>query len=278
MSGKTMAMRTVIVDGVELAYDDRGSGEPIVLIHGSAVKDDLLPVADHLVRDGFRVVRYHRRGYGSGAASYGAISIQDQSRDCIGLLRELGIEHAHIAGHSTGGVIALQVALDAPRLLRSLILLEPALILIVPSGQAMMQQMTPVVEMFQRGDKQQAVETFVQAISRPNARQIFEDAIPGSYDECLTMGDMFFGVEMPSLQEWTFSPQDGQRIKQPVLFVLGDETLPPFREVHTLLGKAFPHMETATIAGGTHIFDIEKPAATAEAIGKFVRATTVARI
>jgi pimeloyl-ACP methyl ester carboxylesterase len=43
------------------------------------------------------------------------------------LLRELAIERAHIVGHSSGGLIALQLALDHPELVRSLALLEPAL-------------------------------------------------------------------------------------------------------------------------------------------------------
>jgi pimeloyl-ACP methyl ester carboxylesterase len=277
MSGKTETMRRLSLDGVELAYEVRGSGEPVVLIHGSAVKDDLLPVADLLVRDGYRVIRYHRRGYGAGggATANAPISIADQSRDCVGLLRELGVARAHVVGHSYGGVIALQVALDAPRLVHSLSLLEPALILIVPSGQAMMQGMTPVVEMFQRGQKEQAVETFIQAISRPNAREIMERAIPGSYAEALHMGDMFFGTEMPALQQWSFSKEDGKRIRQPVLFVLGDESLPPFSEAQALLADALPQMETKIIPGGTHLHDIEKPELTSEAIAGFLRVNSI---
>jgi pimeloyl-ACP methyl ester carboxylesterase len=265
-------LRTVSVDGVELEFDERGSGEPVVLIHGSAVKDDLLPVGNRLAVDGYEVIRYHRRGYGGSTPVDGPISVEDQSRDCVGLIRQLGIEQAHVVGHSTGGVIALQVALDAPEMVHSLVLLEPALILIVPSGQAMMQQMTPVVEMFQRGEKTQAADVFIQAISRPNAREIIDGAIgAGAYDDALTMSDMFFGIEMPSLQGWSFGPEQAKRIRQPVLFVGGDETPPPFREVQQLLARELPQMVTTTISGGTHIYDIEKPGPTADAIAGFLR-------
>lgn len=271
MSNTPVAMRRLSVDGVELEYEDRGSGEPVVLIHGSAVKDDLLPVADELAPKGYRVVRYHRRGYGGSSPVLGPLSVEDQSRDCAGLLRALDIERAHVVGHSTGGVIALQLTLETPGLVHSLALLEPALILVVPSGQAMMQQMTPVIEMYQRGEKAQAAEAFIQGISRPNARQIIDGAIPGAYDDALTMADMFFAIEMPSLERWSFAPQDAKRIRQPVLFVIGDESAPPFREVQQLLAKEMPQMVTTTIAGGTHIHDIEKPGPTAEAIARFLR-------
>jgi 3-oxoadipate enol-lactonase len=275
MSQTPVAMQTLSVDGVQLELEDRGSGEPVVLIHGSAVKADLLPVANRLVPAGFRVIRYHRRGY-SGRPFDGPISVAEQSHDCVGLVRKLGIERAHVVGHSTGGVIALQVALDAPDMVHSLTLLEPALILIVPSGQAMMQQMAPVVEMYQNGQKAQAAEAFIHGISRPNAREIIDGACGGgAYDEALTMADMFFGIEMPSLQGWAFGPREAQRITQPVLFVMGDETAPPFVEVHQLLAKALPQMVTATVAGGTHIFDIEKPGPTAEAIAAFLRVNPI---
>ncbi|HET7419584.1 MAG TPA: hypothetical protein VFL27_04315, partial [Candidatus Dormibacteraeota bacterium] len=118
--------------------------------------------------------------------------------------------------------------------------------------------------------KAQAAEAFIQGISRPNARQIFDDAIPGAYDDALGMADMFFGIEMPALGEWSFSPQDAKRIGQPVLFVLGDESPPPFRDIQQLLAGTLSQMTTTTIAGGTHIFDIEKPGPTADAIAGFL--------
>jgi len=278
MSRTPVTMRSVTVDGIELEFEERGSGEPVVLIHGSAVKDDLLPVGNRLAPEGYGIIRYHRRGYGgsSPVPGLGPVSIADQSHDCVGLMHELGIERAHVVGHSTGGVIALQIALDAPDVVHSLTLLEPALILIVPSGQAMMEQMTPVVEMYQGGQKAQAAEAFIQAISRPNAREIIDGSIgDGAYDDALTMADMFFGIEMASLQGWSFGQDEAQRITQPVLFVMGVETPPPFREVQELLAQLLPQMATVTVAGGTHIFDIEKPGETAQAIASFLRANPI---
>lgn len=263
-------MRRVSVDGIELEYEERGSGEPVILIHGSAVKDDLLPVADQPALEGYRLIRYHRRGYGGSSPVNGQITIEEQGRDCTGLLRALGIERAHVVGHSYGGVIALQLVLAAPDLVHSLVLMEPALILVVPSGQAMMQQMTPVMGMYQRGEKQQAAAAFIQGISRPNAQQIVDAAIPGGYEDALNMADMFFAIEMPALGNWSFRPQQLERIQQPVLFLLGGDSPPPFVEIQQLLAKSIPHMVSATIAGGTHLMDIEKPGATADAVASFL--------
>jgi pimeloyl-ACP methyl ester carboxylesterase len=190
--------------------------------------------------------------------------------DCARLLRKLGVERAHVLGHSYGGVIALQLAQDAPELVHSLTLLEPALMLLVPSGQAMMVQMAPIIEMYQRGEKESSMAAFIQGISRPNAREIIDAEIPGGYDEALRMADLFFQVEMPALQAWSFGQDQAARIRQPVLSVIGEETVPPFVEVHDLLRRLLPQMEEATISGATHIHDIEKPGATADVVARFL--------
>jgi pimeloyl-ACP methyl ester carboxylesterase len=278
MSSTHATMRRLSADGVELAVEERGSGEPVVLIHGSAIKDDLLPVANDPALEGYKLVRYYRRGYGTSSPLQGPVTIEDQSRDCAALLRGLGIERAHVVGHSYGGVIALQLALDKPEMVHSLALLEPALILLVPSGQAMMQQMGPVLEMYQRGEKEQAVEAFLKGISRPNAPQIIDEAIPGAYQDSLNKADMFFATEMPALQAWSFGEKEWTRIGQPVLFVIGEESVPLFGEVQQLLARAFPKMVTTTIAGGTHIHDIEKPGPTAKAIAGFLRVNPILEV
>ena len=76
----------------------------------------------------YQLVRYHRRGYAGSSTVGRSFSITDQATDCAELIRGLGIERAHIVGHSSGGPIALQLALDAPEMVESLVLLEPGLL------------------------------------------------------------------------------------------------------------------------------------------------------
>ena len=102
----------------------------------------------------YRLIRYHRRGYaGSSKPEPGAsVSIGKQAADAVALLRHLRIERAHIVGHSYGGVIALQLALDAPQVVHSLTLLEPARVGFVPSGQEFGKQtMEPALARYRAG-------------------------------------------------------------------------------------------------------------------------------
>jgi len=58
-------------------------------------------------------VRYHRRGPAGSARATAPFGIAQRAADCLALLRYLGLERAHVVGHSSAGTMALQLALDA---------------------------------------------------------------------------------------------------------------------------------------------------------------------
>src|SRR6266487_2962178 len=117
------------VDGAMLEYEVVGAGEPIVLIHGALIAEAYAPLCGEAeLTAHYRLVRYHRRGYAGSSRVAAPFSIAQQAADCRALLAHLGIERAHVVGHSSGGVIALGLAVDAPEVVHSLILLEPALL------------------------------------------------------------------------------------------------------------------------------------------------------
>jgi pimeloyl-ACP methyl ester carboxylesterase len=79
------------------------------------------------------VLAYHRVGSAGSSRIDGALGIEQHASHCRALLRYLGVERARFVGHSSGGNVALQLALDAPALVHSLAILEPAL-MTVPSA------------------------------------------------------------------------------------------------------------------------------------------------
>jgi pimeloyl-ACP methyl ester carboxylesterase len=152
------------IDGITLEYEIKGSGEPVVLIHGSHIAAAFAPLtAEPALRDNFRLIRYHRRGFAGSSRHDGLLSISGQATDCLGLLRHLGVERAHVVGHSYGGVVALQLALDAPEAVRSLSLLEPPL-MAVSSGEQVGETMGRIAGIYESGDKATAVDDFMKAI------------------------------------------------------------------------------------------------------------------
>ncbi|TAN32184.1 alpha/beta hydrolase [bacterium] len=275
MASELRPLRRTSVDGIQLEYEEAGSGQPVVLIHGSLGTDGYVPVMTQAALKGFHLIRYRRRGYEGSSPATGTVSIAEQAADCAALLRKLGVERAHVVGHSFGGAVALQLAIDAPHLVHSLVLMEPALILLVPGGQVMMSQLAPVIELYGRGEKAAATEAFLQGVGGPNAMDVMESVVPGAMAQAARAADTFFQVEMPALQVWPFNAEDGRRITQPVLLINGADTLPVFAEVTQLIHERLPQTEDFTLPRAGHLLQIENPEDAAMAMTRFFAAHPV---
>jgi pimeloyl-ACP methyl ester carboxylesterase len=264
----------VPVDGGELEYAVRGTGEPVLLIHGSILADAFAPLlAQPPLAHRYRLIHYHRRGFAGSCRHAGPCSIAEQAADARALLDHLGVERVHVVGHSTGGTIALQFALDAPERVASLALLEPAGI-VAPSREAFAQEVLAFSdERYARGDKSGAVELFLQGVCGPQMREVADQSLPpGAYDQAAADADTFFLFEGPALGEWRFGPAEAARITQPVLLMLGADTdavTPMFGEMNAALAQWLPHAESVALPGATHALQMMNPAGTAAALTAF---------
>lgn len=116
-------MPNVTVHGRELFYDERGEGEPLLLIQGLSGNhlhwgDRFLEALD----PDFRSIAYDHRGIGRSGPAGESFTIVDLAQDAAGLLDALGIESAHVLGVSMGGMVAQELALDHPERVRTLAL------------------------------------------------------------------------------------------------------------------------------------------------------------
>lgn len=108
--------------GVRIAWESTGSGPALLLLHGlgGGLVDWEPQVAAFSAR--YRVIRLDVRGHGGSGKPRGPYRVEDFTGDAIAVLRAAGGGPAHVVGLSMGGMIALQMALDAPELVRSLVL------------------------------------------------------------------------------------------------------------------------------------------------------------
>jgi pimeloyl-ACP methyl ester carboxylesterase len=114
------------VAGVELDYTIAGKGDPVVFLHGGILTSWFEPLmAEPVLADLYQLISYHRPGYGTSSLPAEPLTVAGQAACCLALMRHLGLAKAHLVGHSIGGCIALQAALDAPDAVASLALLEP---------------------------------------------------------------------------------------------------------------------------------------------------------
>jgi len=117
------------VNGVELHYDDHGTGQALLFIHGGyggAATTVVPPLEPEIVRtmpsDRVRTITYDRRNAGRSEYTLDHYTNVDVAEDAMGLLDHLGIDSAIVVGSSAGGPIALQIVLTHPERVRALCL------------------------------------------------------------------------------------------------------------------------------------------------------------
>lgn len=118
-------MKTEIVNGVRLAFVDRGSGTPVVLVHGFPLDHSMWNAQiDALARD-YRVIAVDLRGFGQSEAGDETVTIQQYADDTAGLLDALSIEDQVVfAGLSMGGYVGWQFWRKYPSRVKGLILCD----------------------------------------------------------------------------------------------------------------------------------------------------------
>jgi len=99
---------------VRLAYDDAGSGDCAVLIHGHPFDRTLWEPQLAALRDGFRVLAPDLRGFGESPVTAGSVTMRQYAADVEGLLDDLGIGRAAIIGLSMGGLVTMELAAARP--------------------------------------------------------------------------------------------------------------------------------------------------------------------
>jgi pimeloyl-ACP methyl ester carboxylesterase len=265
-------MQLAHLDGVELEYDEVGSGEPLLLIHGGVIgAESFVPlVAEPSVANRWRMIRYNRRGYVGSSRATPPSSMSQQAADARALLGHLGISRAHVLGHSFGGAIAIQLALDAPDLVASLALLEPALAAAVPPPAEFQDMIAAAIPKFQAGDRAGAVDTFFAYVLQPGYRPMLDKNLPGAFDQAVADLDTPFSVELEVLLTWSFTVDDAARIQLPVLAVIGQDSGPMFDDGHKVLRQWIPHAEELRIPQTNHALQFMSPRVIAEGLAGFL--------
>jgi pimeloyl-ACP methyl ester carboxylesterase len=130
------ATSTITTEGTSLNVTRRGSGPPLLLIHGGGENADMHAAqAEDLAFAGFEVITYDRRGTGrSGREDWPGSGAAQHADDAADLLRELGVGPATILGVSSGGVVALSVAARHPEQVHRAIAWEPPAAGVIPGG------------------------------------------------------------------------------------------------------------------------------------------------
>ena len=258
-----------------LAYEDHGHGEPVLLIHGAAIATTFVPVTrEPTLADRYRLIRYHRRGFTGSAPiedldtlsgrDYCAVHVQD----ALSLLRHTGIERVHVIGHSGGGWVALQLTRDAPSVVHSLVLMEPAIHEIDPEfGAAVLEFVSPIVELGHE-DPERAAERLLSSVEGTEWRVLAETMPGGATAWFEDTKRMLF--EFTIVHDWSFDAEDANTIAQPVLYITGGDSGSHVEVLRDRFQSLVPQTESAVIPEASHNMLTSQPARVAQEIVRFL--------
>jgi pimeloyl-ACP methyl ester carboxylesterase len=119
------AGRFLEVNGVRLHYVERGSGEPLLLLHGngSMIEDFESSGLIDLAASTYRVIVFDRPGFGHSDRPRNVVWTPDAQAELVKrALDQLGVSHAIVLGHSWGASVAVALALKFPDLVKGLVL------------------------------------------------------------------------------------------------------------------------------------------------------------
>src|SRR5512143_3456474 len=125
-------METLIVNGIRLAYDRRGTGTPLVLLHGYPLDHHLWDQVAPLLVDTFELILPDLRGFGESSTVDSFYTMEDIASDVAALLDHLEIQKAAVVGHSMGGYVALAFARLYPQRVNGLGLISSQILADTP--------------------------------------------------------------------------------------------------------------------------------------------------
>lgn len=219
--------RTVDVGGTKFAYRELGppTGVPVIFLNHLAAEMDRW---DPRVIDGIaverRVIVFDNRGIGGSEGRVPA-SVEAMARDAVAFIRALGFEQVDLLGFSLGGFISQVIALEEPRLVRSLILAGTG-----PAGGVGIDKVTRVTirDMIKAGLTFRHPEYYLfftgTANGRKSARDFLRRLKERTANRVKPVSIPAFITQLNAIHAWgRQAPADLSRIKQPVLVANGDQ-------------------------------------------------------
>ncbi|NGO08924.1 alpha/beta hydrolase [Streptomyces sp. HC44] len=252
-------------EGVDLAYEEHGSGEPLLLIHGSGAQAATWGrTVDDLAAAGNRVIAYDRRGYGASAHP----PVRDHRRhvaDAIAVLERVAKSPATVLGWSSGGNIALALTAARPDLVRGLIVVEPPLHGLRRPRADQLRMVARAKWAQLRGRPEEGAEYFF----RWAGEESFDKAPKEERDRLLGHARNILAELDPHPYGVMFEHLPMRRIRGirvPVTFLIGANSHPFFHTLHRRLVRAVPAVRSEVIPGAGHLVHVDAPDAFAAAV------------
>jgi 3-oxoadipate enol-lactonase len=260
-------MPAATINGAEIYYEDVGQGFPLFLLH--ALTFDTRMWADQVVAlsKKYRCINMDFRGHGRSSMPDSECTLEQFAEDVYGLMKELGIEQAHVAGLSLGGMVAMRLALAHPEVVRSLVLVGT-------SAQAEQAERAAQYETMARISKEQGPEAIMPGVVPLFFSQAF---IQGQPQKLEAFKEEFRNIDREGAYRATLATarrrdigEEIKSIRVPTLIIVGEQDLTePVSEAETIQ-RQIAGSRLEKIAGAGHITSLEEPEKVTALIEEFL--------
>lgn len=263
-------MPAVKRNGLDLYCEQTGTGDPVVLVHGSWTDHHTWDRIVPLLARSFLVLTYDRRGHSKSTRPAGQGSIREDVADLAALIEGSGLAPVHVIGNSFGGSITLRLASELPELFHSVHVHEPPLRGLledrgVHSSLASREQ--AVLGLLEKGHTEAGARQFAETIIGSGSW----DRFPPERRETYIFNALTFLDEQRDPEWLVLDLPLVATLSRPVLLTHGDQSDPTFALIVDRLARALPHAEKRLLHGVGHGPHVSHPADYVRIIESFIR-------
>ena len=253
---KDVPTRRIDVGGVTFAYRELGpdSGVPVIFLHHlMAVLDDWDPRVIDGIAAHRRVIAFDNRGVGA-SGGWVPHTIEEMGRDAIAFIHALGLRKVDLLGFSMGGGVAQTVALQAPNLVRRMILAGTG-----PRGGGGIDEVTSVAVLayIKAALTWSDARNFLFFPRTPQGKRAAKDYFAGlkerTRDRDKAISLQARHAQLKAIRHWGLStPDDLSAIKQPVLVANGDNDLMVDSSLSADMARRLPNAQLTIYPDSGH--------------------------
>lgn len=255
------------LNGIDIAYDDKGSGTPVVLVHGHPFDRSMWAPQVERLSERYRVIVPDLRGYGESTVVPGTTPLSVFADDLVALLDRLELDRVVLCGLSMGGQIVMEMHRTHPERISALILADTFPEAETPAGREARRAVAE--RLLREGMDAYAEEVLDKMITPHNVRALPEVAahvlrmMRGTSPEGAAAA-LRGRAERPDYRDSL------ARAAVPVLVVVGEEDEYTPVDVARTMHALIPGSVLAVVEGAGHLPNLERPEAFTGAVERFL--------
>ncbi|MFB6272428.1 MAG: alpha/beta fold hydrolase [Salinibacter sp.] len=253
------------VDGTRLYWSERGDGPPLLLVHGLGSSGrDWAAQVDYFAKH-YRVLRIDLRGHGRSERGDGPYSIAQFARDVAVFLRRRAAAPVHVMGLSMGGMVAFELAAGAPRLVRSLVVVNSVADMRLHTWH----------DVWFYVSRRLAVQVLgMRRVGQILARRLFvkpgQENLRRTFVRRWAQNDkQAYLWSMDAIMRWSVTDRL-DRIDVATLLVASDKDYTPVSAKERIAAQ-IPNAELAVVDDARHALPVERPRAFNETVAEFLK-------